>query len=865
MKKVHVIAHTHWDYEWYFSRQEARVQFAYHMEEVFDALKNNQLEYYMLDGQMAIIDDYLQTNPDKKSEFKKYNEAGRLFLGPWYTQIDEFTTSGESVVRNLRMGMKLANDLGGCLKLGYLPDSFGQSKDMPKIYNGFGIKDAVFWRGLPKENKMRHFKWESADGSTVFTVNISNGYYVGGELIEKNDYQKLLEKISAKTDDQNLALPLGGDQRAIDLNVKAKIQEANSNLNDAKLIESTYPQLFKMLKAEKKQWQTYRGEFNDPSVSKIHRGIYSSRYDLKQIYDELERILPYQLEPLMTYAKDQGIIAQTGIVQNLWKTVAQGQAHDSAGGCNSDKTNTDILNRGKVALQTAHATRDYLLKKMSISDDQNADLYIYNPLPIAVNKTVEFEISTSMANFILADDNEQEIFYDKLEQRTENNALLRRNPSEMKDEKYYVTKIAFQVKLSSMSCKKIKVIETNTSNNMINTKSIKNEYFELKFSNNQLCLVDLKKNKQLSNFINFIDEGDEGDNYDYSPAFADWKINLNFDNATISCQSGKVISKMWISGSWNLPYDLVERKKKVKSTQVDYQIELILKKNDSLIGINVKINNTVKDHRLRLVLDANLPVTDSYADTQFGIAKRVVSEKHLTDWKKIGYHEEPTALRPMLHFANMHNSNGSLTFITCGMKSFEIIGDHFDKLGITLYRSVGYLGRPDLKRRPGDASGLERHAMKTPDSQLMKVLEFEGGILYEPQFDVTKIQQKYLMQSTQNDLVYQRQNLNRYTTPIEYFPSNKIKLKNCQHEVDLINSECVLSSFNMTQDQSGYELRIYNPKDKEQNGGELRFVSPKTITQLDLNGRVEKILDSNIINYEIGKLEKEKILTLGIF
>ena len=55
MQRVHVIAHTHWDFEWYFTRQHARVQFAYHMEEVLQALTNNQLDAYLLDGQMAHI------------------------------------------------------------------------------------------------------------------------------------------------------------------------------------------------------------------------------------------------------------------------------------------------------------------------------------------------------------------------------------------------------------------------------------------------------------------------------------------------------------------------------------------------------------------------------------------------------------------------------------------------------------------------------------------------------------------------------------------------------------------------------------------------------------------------------------------
>lgn len=48
------------------------------------------------------------------------------------------------MVRNLNLGMELAESLGGYMNIGYLPDSFGQSKDMPKIYNGFGIQHSVF-------------------------------------------------------------------------------------------------------------------------------------------------------------------------------------------------------------------------------------------------------------------------------------------------------------------------------------------------------------------------------------------------------------------------------------------------------------------------------------------------------------------------------------------------------------------------------------------------------------------------------------------------------------------------------------------------------------------------------------------------
>ena len=151
MQNIYTVAHTHWDFEWYFTRQEARVQFIFHMDEVLKALESNQLDFYTLDGQISIVEDYLNLVPEKEDQLKKFVKAGRLFVGPWFTQVDEMTTSGESMIRNLRLGLRGAEDLGNSMRIGYLPDSFGQTQDMPKIYQGFNIPYALFWRGMPRE------------------------------------------------------------------------------------------------------------------------------------------------------------------------------------------------------------------------------------------------------------------------------------------------------------------------------------------------------------------------------------------------------------------------------------------------------------------------------------------------------------------------------------------------------------------------------------------------------------------------------------------------------------------------------------------------------------------------------------------
>ncbi|MEG2254700.1 MAG: alpha-mannosidase, partial [Vagococcus sp.] len=93
-KKVHVIHHTHWDFEWYFTNHESFIQLTYHLDEVMNALETNMIDVYLLDGQLSILDEYLQSFPDQEERIKQLVTSGKLIIGPWYTQTDELIVAG---------------------------------------------------------------------------------------------------------------------------------------------------------------------------------------------------------------------------------------------------------------------------------------------------------------------------------------------------------------------------------------------------------------------------------------------------------------------------------------------------------------------------------------------------------------------------------------------------------------------------------------------------------------------------------------------------------------------------------------------------------------------------------------------------
>ena len=346
MKKIHVYPHTHWDYEWYFTSNESIIQLVYHMDEVIKALEDGDLETYLLDGQLSILDEYIRFMPSNFERVKKLVEEGKLIIGPWYTQTDELIIDGESIARNLFYGIKSASKYGDYLKVGYLPDSFGQSKDMPKILNGFDIKRSIFWRGVSKDVcPNREFIWKGEDDSSLLVYNIKNGYFYGGNLIYSDDVEKVEKTILDGSQTDNILLPVGGDQRFVDFNLKERIKYYNDRTkNDFEYVESSCDKFFDELE-KSEGLKEVKGEFVNPSNSKIHRSIYSSRYDHKYLNDKIERRLIYQLEPLMVIAQNLGLDPKVEMIEEIWKKLLMNHAHDSACGCNSDKTNRSIIHK----------------------------------------------------------------------------------------------------------------------------------------------------------------------------------------------------------------------------------------------------------------------------------------------------------------------------------------------------------------------------------------------------------------------------------------------------------------------------------------------------------------------------------------
>ena len=860
MKKIHVYPHTHWDYEWYFTSNESIIQLIYHMDEVMEALENGELETYLLDGQLSILEEYIKFIPSNFERVKNLVESGKLLIGPWYTQTDELIIDGESIVRNLFYGIKSASKYGDYLKIGYLPDSFGQTKDLPKILNGFDINRSIFWRGVANDVcPNREFIWKGEDDSSLLVYNIKNGYFYGGNLIYSDDVEKLEKTILDGSQTENILLPVGGDQRYVDFNLKERIAYYNErSKNNFDYVESDCNKFFDELEKSKDLIEV-QGEFVNPSNSKIHRSIYSSRYDHKYLNDKVERKLIYHLEPLMVIAQNLGIDPKVEMIEEIWKKLLMNHAHDSACGCNSDKTNRSILARLIEADQLSYSACDYIIRKISesLNCTEEDNIILFNTLPHNKEEVSKIIVTTKTKNFIIKDKDGNIIEHQLLERKREYAGSIKKDESQYDDSLYYyVSKVAIKCSLEPLSIEVLKVIQLEEEINIKEKASsnfIEDNFYKVEVVDGKINIIDKISNRELKDCLYIEESGDDGDTYDYSPPEEqyDFRYNLDFKNAKVDINNGELYNEIKISGEFKVPMNLKDREKNIRNTEIPYELILMLS-NKEIVECHLEIDNKSYDHRMRAVLKTDITSKESISDTSFGTIRRDNVPAHINDWRELGWKEEPSPIYPMLHFVGIEEENKSVFMLAKGIKEYEVLEN--SNIALTLFRGVGFLGKPDLIRY-----------IETPDSQLKEKLKFKFAITINNEVNITKINKIWKNYSITIPN-YQIQEINRFTNTLKYFVMHplKDKLEEVKDIVDCNDLNDIVVTSIIPVDKNSFTVRFVNYTDKVIDGGNIKVSKGKSYEWVNMNNKEisnKENIDSSI---NIGKFKSGEIKTLKI-
>ncbi len=561
-KRVIAYLHSHWDREWYREFEVFRLRLLKVFDIVIDMLSENKIPSFYFDGQVCALLDYLKLRPEKEEIIRKLIAEKKLFIGPFYTLVDEFLTDGICFRKNLEIGLKISRDFGCEDFIGYFADTFGHSQNIPEILEEYGIDKAIVWRGVP----------DSVPSDFLFcgvpTVNLVRGYFMDIFSAKKTIHEKAqflkenLDKIAKKSSD-TLLLPIGADHLGIPEDIAEQIEEVNNILEDY-YIELADPfKYFESVKFKAK----YNEELRDNSQTFILPGCYSARTRLKQLNTQCSYKL--DLANKLQYNFGNGY---ERAIEYAYKLLLQNQAHDSICGCSTDEVHQEDIIRYKKILQIA----DTIIEEIRFEQEDD----------IAISFINEDKYKLLECKRTIVPDKCQIL---EKEQGFDTKLLHDINRIPVTED--YTTIYTVLREFNS---------DDSQTDLQVGNDYIANSNIRLEVTNGQ---IDLYEGKNVyRNFIEFVRYKDEGDTYNFCPEVGD-------AGEVAQIRSARVIMNKNLRCSLKIDTSF-------------FSVIVFLNKKSKLINFKINWVNLVTNRKWQVRFNLNKAVKETYSEDLNKIIKR---------------------------------------------------------------------------------------------------------------------------------------------------------------------------------------------------------------------------------------------------
>nr|MDO8084842.1 glycoside hydrolase family 38 C-terminal domain-containing protein [Candidatus Sigynarchaeum springense] len=772
-KKLFMVSYTHWDREWYLSFNQFRLRLVNVIDKALEMQSVPGWNSFMLDGQTAPVEDYLEVKPDNLAALKHAVEAKKLVVGPWYVLADEFLESAEGIVRNLLIGHKIAEKLGGVMKCGHVPDTFGHVWQLPQILAGFGIKSCYLFRGYPplfggheeykghNDSTPLEFFWRAPDGTKVLTLHHITGYGNASNLSESastsGEYKCLgavmrilgaVERLEPRSARKLFLIMNGSDHLFPDDNIPDVVDFINKDEEigvDFHIKHTTLEDYFDALAEDSYDLVELSGEMRGSAYTQVTPGCLSSRMYLKQANWQLSNLIEHWVEPLNVLAWYLGAKYPQDQITLAWKLLLKNHPHDSICACSTDRVHADMETRfaelGDMAETLVNGATSIIWKAMKQPPAGKMALPVVNVTNWAQTGPVKALISTPAAwhdvELHVVDANGKEIQAASIKTipdyrdlpdaarlfplfghsvRLQEVEMVAPDVPALGFKRFYLEPAPGGIAKPETAAGKDPVLENELLEVVVN-------------QDGTLSITEKNSGRTWRDLLVLADAGDDGDEYDYAPPRENLVVTSRSGTATVAgIEKSPLKQRVTVDVSMKVPRCITKERKR-SAELVDFKARILVElyASEPFARVTIDVDNDVDDHRLQACFPTGLQVAKSHAADHFMVMERDIALPRDDGWFQPAqgiYHTDG--------FVDLSDGKAGLAVLVKGLPEFEIQPGMQNAIAITLFRSVGWLSRdgmPLSRGHLGRPSGLNGPFIPTPGAQCKRHMRFELAIM----------------------------------------------------------------------------------------------------------------------------------------
>lgn len=742
-RKAHYVLSTHWDREWYQPFQDYRYRLVQLLDRVLDGWQREDLcGSFQTDGQAIVLEDYLEIRPEREAQIEQLVRDGRFVVGPWYVLPDEFLVSGESILRNIELGRKIARRFGGTPSdAGFMCDMFGHNSQIPQIFAGFGIRAGFLWRGTNLVDE-RLFRWRGADGTELPCYRFGKiGYCSYAIQVRVADSSKarptptdienrllaFLEEENEKTRVGPLLLFDGCDHMEWDPGayqvLKGHMNGANERYDIVHSSLDVY--LDEMVKEAGKIGPALEGELREPGLYTgeidaqwLIPGVTSSRVKIKQANALCQDLLCQWAEPISVFANVVIDMAYPqGFLDVAWRWLLMNHPHDSICGCSIDSVHEDMFYRFHQAEQIASRLRTEAARRIAASvtgkiNSNELRVVIFNPLPRPFDGVADLNLEIpetwpkaheTMGYFegepsfhIYAVDG-SELAYQRTGQALERNRLRTMDWATPDGYRVNVVSASLPLQIPALGyttlilrpgSSDIQVRFPITAGLATSERSMANENLTVQFEpDGTLTLTDRRNMQVYHRLLTFEDRADIGDGWNFGPAANDQTFFSTGSRYSLSLVT-------------NGPNRATFRLRTVMDVPQDFRFDNMIRSNDfralvidnlvtlragaDWIEVETTVHNDICDHRMRVIFPSGAATDTCLMDTPFDVVERPIALRS----DNFLYRELEVETRPQQSFTAVSDQHRGLAVISDGLLECAVQDLPERPIALTLFRAT---------------------------------------------------------------------------------------------------------------------------------------------------------------------------------
>ena len=726
--RVLVVAHTHWDREWYHPAGRFRHRLVALVDELIDEPPPLGSSF-LLDGQAIVLDDYLAVRPERRAEVCALLRDGRLEAGPWYVLADELIPSGEALVRNLLCGRDALRALRAeAPPVLYCPDAFGHPAALPDLAVGFGLATIVVWRGYggsrwPPGDAVR---WRAPSGADALLYHLApDGYELGSSLpaeraAAEQRWRRLEQVLAPRAVLRVALLPNGADHHARQRSQREAVAALRECAQPVEVVPSSLRGFAAAVQeaAHDRALPVVRGELRDSyGYTWTLQGTLGSRASQKRENARLERLLVQDVEPWLALSEGRADASARALLWATWRALLAGQPHDTLCGTSVDEVARALDVRHADVAARAEPLRDDAIASLLEHDVEAArhGRAGWKPAVVLRNRAarprggvVELRLAATLTDVAVGPGSATRqgarrrlppwkvvgMSVQLLERRER--VALTESPRDYPDadliaDAHAVGWIAelpgYSISTRLQRGGGAGTLEQPSIPVRVEGTSLDNGLLRVGVAaDGAVTLRDLATGRSIDHVVALEDASDVGDLY--TPAIRDARL-------VSAAPRVRVVHRGPLRGELALEWRLPARSRRAPPSRCT--VSLVLDAAAAFVRIRVDGVNAAPDHRLRLLLRTGLGAASTAADAAFHLVER--PPLGVTPDEEAMERLVPTA--PLHRFVSRYGADAGATVFSDGLAEYEALSD--GSVAVTLVRAVGSLSRHDLPERPGHA------------------------------------------------------------------------------------------------------------------------------------------------------------------